>query len=296
MSAALLTGTGLEDLTALSTSVADGRWVAAGLHGTLTGIEGARMLADPFGTIAAWGIGWAIEHLKPIKGWYDGLAGEPDLIRGRAQEMYASATMLTALADDTNVTIRRSLSSLAGAAVTSGQVRGHEIASTLAAVSRASYAMGRGLEKAAVLVEGVRNLLRDLIADAVAWLIKRLVPGWSTVTLIPDFVNLVRTKVPRARKLFESLTESLSELSDLVNLMGGTLATLGRGIKEVAMLTGRAVIGAARSIDGLSVAKNFRNTALDTGIGMVSLAENDACRRPPEPRPTRVPHTASQAP
>lgn len=284
-------GTGLYDLHHLTTSVAEGHWVAAGLHGTLTGIEGASALTDPFGTLITWGAGWVIEHLEPLAGWFDDLAGEPDLIRARAQSMYAAAGAITALADDTADATRVSLGSMAGAAVAAGLSRGGAVAYELVDLGRAARAMGEGLDKAAALVEGVRGLLRDLIADIVSWAVQKLL-GVGALLVVKDLVDYVGTKVPRARRLFEALTTSMSALSKLLDQLRCALADATATARRVLR---RPPVGPTPPLLD-RVAGSLRQNAAEAGLGIGARTEDDARNRAPEPSTTRVPDQMRQAP
>ena len=295
MSADALAGTGLYDLQQLTTSVADGHWVASGLHGLTAGIEGVSLLADPFGTLATWGVGWVIEHLQPLAGWYDNLAGEPDLIRARAQTAYATATGITALADRAADATRTGLAASTGLAVARCQTRGHEIANELAALGRATHALGIGLEKAAAIVEGVRSFLRDCIAELVTWVGKQLFGLVGAATLVPDLVELVGTKVPYARRVFEALTTSMSELSGLLQQLSSAVAAASAVARKLAGQASVPVQG-AHSFLNRQVAATLTAIAAEAGLGMGARVEDDARNRPPEPSPARVPHQARQAP
>lgn len=290
MSSDVLAGTGLHDLRNATTSVIEGDWVAAGLHGALTGVEGTGLATDPFGTLATWGVGWVIEHLQPLAGWYDDLAGDPDLIRGRAKDMYASAAAVTSLADDTVAATRHGFGSLTGRAADAAQARGHEMASTLVELGQAAQAMGEGLEKAAALVEGVRNLMRDLIAEVVVWIGKKLGPG--AATLVMDLPDLLRRKIPRARQVFEWLTSSMSALSKLVDMVKSALTNLVAVGQEMVTHTLLSALSAAE----WRLPRSIVLIAAEAGLGVVARANDDAGNRPPEPRASRVPHSARQAP
>lgn len=292
MSTGALTGTGLEDLQNLATSVSEGKWVVSGLNGALVGVEGAGLATDPFGTLVTWGVGWIIEHIQPLAGWYDNLAGEPAQIRARAKDMYTSAAAITALADDTAEATRLSLGALSGRAVTDGRARGHEIATTLVTLGGAAHAIGQGLEKAATLVEGVRSLIRDSIAEIVAWVGKKLIPGVGTFTLLPDLVDLVARKVPRARRLFEWLTTSMSKLSSLTEKVRNALECVAVVARRVASRVPTLPPAARELLDQ----PFWKSGPTEAVIGMTASANDDAHDRPPQPRATRVPHSVTQSP
>ena len=63
-------GTGLiDDIVTLSSAVHEGNWVDAALHGVAPVMDGIATALDPVGSLIAWGIGWVLDHVDPLKSW-----------------------------------------------------------------------------------------------------------------------------------------------------------------------------------------------------------------------------------
>ncbi|MBM6405418.1 hypothetical protein JQN72_14325 [Phycicoccus sp. CSK15P-2] len=66
-------------------ALCSGNWVDAALSGVATVIDAAATAADPLGSALAAGIGWVIDHLNPIKKWFEEVAGNPGGAIAQAQ-------------------------------------------------------------------------------------------------------------------------------------------------------------------------------------------------------------------
>jgi hypothetical protein len=91
------TGLGLaEDAAQISNGIHDNSWV----DGTLGGVGGALdvlgTIIDPLGSLVAWGVGWLMEHVRPLKEALDWLAGMPDEIAAHAATWRNVAAATTA--------------------------------------------------------------------------------------------------------------------------------------------------------------------------------------------------------
>ena len=40
---------------------------------------------DPLGTLIAWGVGWVLDHIDPLKSWLNDLTGDAGRVIGFAQ-------------------------------------------------------------------------------------------------------------------------------------------------------------------------------------------------------------------
>ena len=77
------TGLGLvEDAALISNGIKDDSWVDGSLGGVGAGLDVLGMVIDPLGSLVAWGVGWLMEHVQPLKDALDWLAGQPDEIAG----------------------------------------------------------------------------------------------------------------------------------------------------------------------------------------------------------------------
>src|SRR5438067_2110491 len=74
-----------ETAEALQHGVESGSWSEIALGGLGAAAEGAALAIDPVGTLLSYGIGWLMEHVKPLSDALDWLAGDPDQISAYAK-------------------------------------------------------------------------------------------------------------------------------------------------------------------------------------------------------------------
>src|SRR5919202_5592076 len=96
-----VTGIGIaESAQDLAHGISNGDWVEAGLGAVGVGLEVLSMVIDPIGTLAAYGVSWLIEHVRPLKEALDWFAGDPPVIRSFSQTWENVATEVGTIAQD----------------------------------------------------------------------------------------------------------------------------------------------------------------------------------------------------
>ncbi|MFI1997046.1 WXG100 family type VII secretion target [Actinoplanes sp. NPDC020271] len=217
------TGLGLaEDAAQISDGIQNGSWV----DGTLGGVGGTLDLLgtalDPLGSLVAWGVGWLMEHVRPLREALDWLAGQPD-------EIAAHGATWRNVATATNATLQRYTDAVrdqtAGWSGASGDAYRHHAAQQLDAlggIAKATEGISYAVEGAGLLVGLVRGIVRDLIAQFVATLAARL-PQWlaeegltlgfATPVVISQVSALVAKWVNRIQGFIRALLNSLRRLS-----------------------------------------------------------------------------------
>src|SRR5690349_1664907 len=66
-------------------SFSGGGWIDPAIGGLAAGLDALAFVTDPLGQLVSWGVGWLIEHVKPLSDALDALAGDPDQIAAFAQ-------------------------------------------------------------------------------------------------------------------------------------------------------------------------------------------------------------------
>ncbi len=223
-------GTGLLD-SGISTAQAihDGDWVAAALSGVGLAFDAVATYSDPLGSLISAGIGWVIDHLDPIKGWFDDLAGNPEAVSAFAGTWLNVANSLSACNTTYVMGANQKLGEMTGPNVTRYRQHVEEMSDKLSFVSGASRAMSVGTDVAAGLVQFVHGLLRDALSDIAGSILSYI--GELVFTLgaaTPLVIHQATTRVsalaaevgPKIKGLKDSVTDLdslVSELRDILN-------------------------------------------------------------------------------
>ncbi|WLS44520.1 hypothetical protein Q3V37_24510 [Micromonospora profundi] len=79
------TGLGLvEDVADTVSGIESGSWIDSTIGGVATSMDALATVLDPLGSLVSWGVGWLLEHVKPLSDALDWLAGDPDQIHAYA--------------------------------------------------------------------------------------------------------------------------------------------------------------------------------------------------------------------
>lgn len=215
------------DVQMLGQSLATGDWVAAGMFGAATALDGVATAIDPLGSLFAAGAGWLIEHLEPLKGWLDDLAGDPGAILGQAAEMDGVAAGVAAIGTDLRRRARRDVGGMDGEMVDSYLAFNETLASGLESLAESVRGGARAIETASSIVEMVRGVVRDAVAQVVGMALSCLTQaivtaGLATPWLIAQVSARVSALSARCAATLLYMTRSFDELGEL--LMDGMVA------------------------------------------------------------------------
>lgn len=223
-------GAGLIDSgTSLCQAIGDRSWVDAALSGVAVGFDVVATVSDPLGSLFAAGIGWVIDHLDPIKSWFDDLAGNPEEVSAFAGTWLNVANSLSASNTTFVMGANQKLDGMSGPNMTRYREHVDEMSDRLSFWSGAARAMSIGTEAAAVIVGFVHGLLRDAlaqIAGAICSYVTELVITLGAAT--PLIIHQASTRVsalvaeigPKITGLKNSVTDLdslMHELRDILN-------------------------------------------------------------------------------
>lgn len=237
------TGLGLvEDAMDISNGIQNNSWVDASLGGVGGTLDVLGMAIDPLGSLVAWGVGWLMEHVRPLKEALDWLAGNPDEIAAHAATWRNVSAFATGTHQQFADAVRAQTTGWAGA---SGDAyRGHaaQQLEAIGGIATASGAISYAVEGAGLLVGLVREIVRDLIAQFVGTLAARL-PQWlaeagltlgvATPVVIGQVAALVAKWVNKIQHFVRALLDSLRRLNGKLGELTGVLDALQRALRRL---------------------------------------------------------------
>lgn len=206
-------------------SLCTGDWVDAALSGVSLLLDAAATAADPLGSAIAAGIGWLIDHLNPIKGWFEEVAGNSGGAIAQAQTWGLISTGLTPAGTDWGTSADNLIKPQAGPAVNAylGWQQTHTDA--INELVGATSAMQESIATAAGIVGFVHGFLRDVLAQlvgaAISWATEAIL---SCGTLIPWICGQIGTRIAavtaKCSGFVTGLVRSGSKLSALLRTLG----------------------------------------------------------------------------
>jgi hypothetical protein len=238
------TGLGLvEDATQVASGIHNNSWVD-GTLGTVGGsLDILGTVIDPLGSLAAWGVSWLMEHVKPLKEALDWLAGNPDEISAHAATWQNVAKFTLEARQRYSDAISSEIPDWLGESGDAYRQHAGIHLSIVDSIATAAHGISYAVEGAGLLVGLVRGIVRDLIAQFVATLAVRL-PQWlaeegltfglGTPVVIGQVASLVSKWADKIQRFIRALLDSLRRLQPLVHRLGEILTELRQMLNKLA--------------------------------------------------------------
>jgi hypothetical protein len=210
----------LGDLDDLVTTIRSGNWVDGLLSGAATGAGVAATAIDPFGSLLANGLSWAMEYFEPLRNILNDLTGAPEKVAAHAATWQNIATSLNETAAALHHSLSGDLPDWTGTAASAYESMMTHNVTAIGALSGTAAAMSAATEAAGNLVRFTRDLVRDLIADLVSRVIIWAAEALAVVTIpvvATQIVIAVAKWAARIAGYTTALTTSLTNLSHLIN-------------------------------------------------------------------------------
>jgi hypothetical protein len=227
-------GAGLLDSgTSLCESIGSEDWVAAVLSGVAVGFDAAATLSDPLGSLFAAGVGWIIDHLDPIRSWFDDLAGNPEAVAAFAGTWLNVSSAVEVARSDFQRDAEKKLGEMKGTDVDAYREHVENELRKLQLLTVATRAMSIGMEGAAALVQFVHGLLRDALSKIVGSILSYLAElvftlGAATPLVIAQATTRVSALVAEIGPKVSGLRTSVTDLDSLMHQLRDILNDIPR--------------------------------------------------------------------
>lgn len=235
-----LSGAGvLGDGEALVSAIGSGSWVSGGIAAFSFALDAAATVSDPIGSLIAAGLGWLIDHVDPLKTWFDDLTGHADEVRAFAGTWSNVARSLDASGAELG-RILADIDPLSGEAMDAYRRFQQDAAKHLQAAGQWAGALSTGLQVAAAIVQAVHDLVRDvlsqLVGSIIAWVAEE---AFSLGFATPWVIEQVSTRVA---ELSEKVGTTLTRLLDSLGKLGELLTKLKNLWDDFAKLVDKVLL------------------------------------------------------
>ena len=204
------TGAGaIDNFTQSYQKFQSGDWAEGMLNGATSAVAGAALVADPLAQLASAGFGWLMEHVEFLKEPLDALTGDQQAITAMSTTWANVGQEIQGISDDLASAVKHDTASWSGEAADAYRAFAQDKASSFAAISGGCTAAGSAVKMCGTLLSVVRDIVRDLISQAVGELVaaglewlaaEGLSLGLSTPGMIAD---LTRRALKWAKKISE---------------------------------------------------------------------------------------------
>jgi hypothetical protein len=239
------TGLGLvEDAHRISDGIRNNSWVDTTLGGVGGSLNAVAVAVDPLGSLFAWGVGWLMEHVQPLRDALDRLAGRPDEIAAHAATWRNVAAAAAEARQGYATAVRTQTAGWLGASGDAYRAHAGEQLAAVDGIATVTSAISYAVEGAGLLVGLVREIVRDLIAQFVATLAVRL-PQWlaaegitlglatpvvagQVATLVSQWAHRIQHFIRALLNSLRNLNGRLADLADLLTRLKQLLGHLTR--------------------------------------------------------------------
>ncbi|QAY59762.1 hypothetical protein ET475_07010 [Microbacterium protaetiae] len=211
----------VEDGEQLVQAVNSGDWVSGGMAAFSGLLDTAAAVSDPLGSLIAAGLGWLIDHVEPLKGWFNDLTGNAAEVQAFAQTWANIHTQMEAAGTELH-RVLGDVDDLAGQAIDAYRRFQQDTAKHLTAAGTWAGAFSTGLNIASMIVQAVHDLVRDvlsqLVGSAISWASEAVFTlGLATPWIIEQVSTRVASWVSKVGKFITRLLESLKSLRGLLD-------------------------------------------------------------------------------
>lgn len=214
-------------------AIAGENWVDAALSGVAVGFDVYATVSDPLGSLFAAGIGWIIDHLDPIKTWFDELTGNPESVSAFAGTWQNVSTEVGSVRDEFRENASSRLQGMSGPNVEAYREHVDKQVQKLDLMSKGARAISLGFDGCAVLVGFVHGLVRDAlaqIAGAICSYVAELVItlGAATPLVIHQATTRVSALCAEVLPKIKGLKNSVRDLDSLISSLKDILNDIPR--------------------------------------------------------------------
>jgi hypothetical protein len=228
----------LESAADTGKAIASGDW-ASGVMGVAgVALDGVEMALDPFGAIFAAGVGWLIEHVKPLSDALDALTGDPDEITAHATTWQNVATEVGDVGAELTALVKAETGGWNGGAADSYRERAADTTNLIIAAQAAATGVSAGVSMAGEVVTAVRTLVRDIIAELVGHLVSWVLQvvftlGIGLAWVLPEVTAAVAKTAGRIASITTKLVRALGKLSPMLTKLGGSFDDVAKAMRKL---------------------------------------------------------------
>jgi len=242
------------------------------LAGFGTVADTVALVADPIGEVLGSAIGWAIEHLDPLKTWLYELTGDPGQVTAGADTWANIATKLNTCSVDLTDSIQVRLAGQSSEAVNAYKSFQTDNAARLSLAASLAGGISKGLTVASVIVQIVHEMVRDAIADVLAKLATKLAAtvvtaGVAAIWAIPSLASDVFKWATRLEREVTAVVRSASSLGDVFKRATTLMDSLSDGLKGLGPHPAMATAGSTPRTPWVSRASSTPSRPKGGGTG-----------------------------
>ncbi|WP_278264282.1 RHS repeat-associated core domain-containing protein [Nocardia sp. AG03] len=280
----------VSSVTDLSDAISGGSWIDVGLGVVGLGAEAVSLVVDPLGTLAAYGVGWLIEHCQPLQDALDWIAGDPAQIEAYAKTWDNVATRISEVATAQNTAVTTDVADWTGQTATAYKNAASNTTNLLTAANTAATTAASAIRLAGGVVAAVRETVRDLVAQTVGrlavWAAEAIFSlGLATPVIAVQATAYIAKTTAMISKLFSRLAKTMAKLKPLLKQLKNAFGDIAKAFKKTPSKT--------KNADELATTKPANTKSGDSPTTPSNVKQTDSPTSPSTVKDPATPDTPS---
>lgn len=198
-------------------------------------LDALGLVIDPFGALISAGVGWLLEHVKPLKLMLDLTAGEPTIIQAKSDTWGNVSVALKDAAAEYDMSVGPQTAEWSGKAADAYRNWSKKAAALVDTTGKCAEGMAALIKMAGIAAATLRTFLRNIIATLVGklvdWALELLATrgAASPVVMEQALVEIART-IARAVRAIKALFKVIKQIMTALDRVN----TVSKGLLKMA--------------------------------------------------------------
>ncbi|HEX6360069.1 glycoside hydrolase family 19 protein [Actinophytocola sp.] len=253
----------LTHIKSTSDSIDKGDWLNGAMGVTNVALDVIGIAGDPLGALTSAGVGWVLNAVKFLREPFDILMGNPSAIGGSAQSWMSAAQNLSSTAQQFRQSSVAQTGSWTGTAGNGYRAAATNQANGLEGLAQASKAVSAAISKAGQAVAKGREVVMNLISQAVSQIIQICIQALSSswlsfgASIAMGIAKSVQKAVSTAQKTLKKVKEVVETLQQIIKTVQQILQ-LVQQVKQLLQQIGGKASGGTQPVTPQGQAVGYR--------------------------------------
>ena len=294
----------LQDGEDLANAISSGDWAAGALAVTSTALDTVGAIIDPIGTLIANGLGWVLDHVEPLKSWFNDFTGDAADVASFSGTWSNTSGYIAQLADSYQGMLSQ-LDDMAGDGIDAYLGYANAVIANLRAAGEWSNAIAVGLQIASTLVQAVHDIVRDVLSQLVGSAISAAATTAATIGFgAPAAMAQFGIKVAGlVAKVGRVITKVLDALTDFARIFGPLGRVIASTLQKLGLFLRGGIPGGGRTPDAAHVSTGSdgspnqppsADTPRDSEVGGLPTRPGSPGAKPEPPTPHDDPEVPAE--
>ncbi len=206
-------------------------------------VDTMSLMSDPIATLAGSCANFLMDYLPPLPQMLKAVGGDPRSVQARATAWTSTSQKVETTAKDYLARVNTTLRGWTGPAADSYRKFASTLSESIDSLSRISAGIGKALSAVSGIVERIRAIIRNVIAELVGKLISWVAQALGTWGIglswvIPRAVTAIAQRVKKVKEWVTKLVTSVRDALQSIRTVTSALKTAGPALTRISEALG----------------------------------------------------------